>query len=42
LIRYGFGLGSKTLYQQKENLPPQGVDNIEMEQARTDEGDWEE
>jgi len=39
LVRYGFNLGSKTLYQQKQNLPPEGVDNVLMEQSNTYEAD---
>lgn len=39
LIRYGFNLGSKQLYQQKENLPPKGVDMPYMEQSSTAEAE---
>jgi len=39
LIRYGFNLGAKTLYRQKEDLPPKGVDMPVMEQAYTEEED---
>lgn len=42
LIRYGFNLGAKQLYQQKENIPPKGVDMVPMEQSSTEEEDIEE
>jgi len=41
LIRYGFNLGARQLYEQKEGLPPKSIDMPVMEQSQTEDEEEE-